>query len=249
MNADRTFFIGWSAEAAGTGRRQLLGTGLALAAGASGGLIAALASGHEDVGGGVWDDGEVRTLRGVLSGRPYPLLRTADFGDGTRTVFLATDGKAAARLPAPLLDRGARVSGTLIHRGRHAMLAVESIAAEPGADPAGQRELPAEDLGEVVLAGEILDAKCWFGAMRPGYGKTHKSCASLCARGGLPLAFCRSGDCGSGLEAPLFLDARGSPHGNAVLPFVGDPLLVRGRLVRVGDVVQLRAELAALRRA
>lgn len=25
-----------------------------------------------------------------------------------------------------------------------------------------------------MLVGEILDAKCWFGAMRPGYGRIHR---------------------------------------------------------------------------
>jgi hypothetical protein len=109
---------------------------------------------------------------------------------------------------------------------------------------------PERDLGEVMLAGEILDAKCWFGAMRPGFGKTHKACAALCARGGLPLAFCEGPDCGAEHFAPLFVDAQGRAHGRAILPYVGDPLIVtRARKVRIGDVVQLRADLADLQRA
>ena len=32
-------------------------------------------------------------------------------------------------------------------------------------------------LGEATYRGEILDSKCWFGAMQPGQGKPHKSCA------------------------------------------------------------------------
>jgi hypothetical protein len=100
----------------------------------------------------------------------------------------------------------------------------------------------------VLLTSEILDANCWFGAMRPGYGKPHKACAALCARGGLPLALCRIGECGAGTEAPLFLDADGRLHKLDVLPLVADPGFIRGRMVSVGDVMQLRAALADIRR-
>ena len=248
MTRSAKFFIGWSADIPDLRRRTLLGAGLALAAGGGAGFAAALAGGREAIGSGIWDSGQVRTLHGVLFSRPYPLLRTLDLGGAARTVFLASDGKTAARLPRELQQRWVRTSGTLISRGANAMLAVEGIEPAPGTEPAGLRDPPVTDLGEMLLTGEILDAKCWFGAMRPGYGKVHKACAALCARGGLPLAFCRSGDCGTGNEAPLFLDADGSPHGHEVLSLVADPVLVRGRLIRAGDVVQLRAGLAAVRR-
>ncbi len=38
----------------------------------------------------------------------------------------------------------------------------------------------------VALQGEIIDPKCWFGAMKPGEGKVHKSCAIRCISGGIP---------------------------------------------------------------
>jgi len=248
MTRRRPFFIGWSADAPQTRRRTLLGAGLALAAGAGGGVAAVVAAGREPIGSGIWDTGQVRTLHGVLFAHPYPLLRTLDLGAGARTVFLATDGKAAARVPPELQGRWVRVSGTLLSRGANAMLAVEGLAAASGAEASGLRDLQTTALGEVLLTGEILDAKCWFGAMRPGYGRTHKACAALCVHGGLPTAFCRAGDCGTGNEAPLFLDPNGAPHGHDVLPLVADPVFVRGELVRVGDVTELRASLDAVRR-
>jgi hypothetical protein len=226
----------------------VLGAGFALAGGAAAGLAAVLSAGPEPIGPGVWDDGQARTLTGVLLAQPFPLLVTPDLDGQPRTVFLASDGKSAAPLPAGLLARRVRVAGTLIQRGRNAMLAVERLDAADGPEPDGLRDRPTTELGEVMLTGEVLDAKCWFGAMRPAYGKTHKACASLCVRGGLPVAFCRSGDCGTGVEAPLFLDAAGNPHGAGLLPLVADPVRVQGHLVRVGDVVQLRAPLSAVRR-
>jgi hypothetical protein len=248
MTSPTPFFIGWSAEPPHAGRRRLLGAGLALAAGGAAGACVVLAGGRVAIGDGVWDMGRQRTLRGVVSSAPYPLLRTLDLGGSVRTVFLATDGKAAAPLPPPASGRWLSVTGTLITRGTHAMMAVETIEAARDGEPAGLHEVAPVDLGEVLLTGEILDAKCWFGAMRPGYGKAHKACAALCARGGLPLAFCRTDDCGTGTEAPLFVDAGGRAHTPAVLPWVADPVFVRGRLVRTGDVTQLRAGLADIRR-
>lgn len=41
----------------------------------------------------------------------------------------------------------------------------------------------------VTLDGELVDSKCYLGTMKPGDGKTHKSCAILCLRGGIPPLF------------------------------------------------------------
>lgn len=247
MTDREPFFVGWSAEALRADRRFILGAGLALIAG-GGALGATLAHGQPDLGAGFWDMGQKHVLRGVLVSHPYPLLRTLDADGLARTVFLATSGKDAPHLSAGLVDRWVEIAGTLIVRGENRMMAVTEIALAPDPEPSGLRDLGEIDHGPIVLVGEILDAKCWFGAMRPGYGKTHKACAALCARGGLPLAFCDSGACGAGEVARLFLDSEGRAHGLDVLPFVADPVLVSGRLVEVGGVVQMRAKLTDMRR-
>lgn len=242
------FFIGWSAETPQADRRFLLGAGLALIAG-GGALGARLALDRPPVGDGVWDQGATHTLRGVISREPYPVLRTRAADGAARTVFLVSSGKTAPRINPRLLGAGVEATGTLLTRGEHAMMAVADIAPAPADfDPAPYAALPVVDRGPVMLLGEILDAKCWFGAMRPGYGKTHKACAALCARGGLPLAFCQIGICGDGAEAPLLLDERGHAFGREILPLVADPVSVRGRLVAVGDVLQIRVPLNAIRR-
>ncbi|MEQ1819017.1 MAG: hypothetical protein ABL871_10435 [Terricaulis sp.] len=242
------FFVGWSAETPRANRRFLLGASLGLIAG-GGVLGASLAMNRPPIGDGVWDQGTPRTLRGVLSRSPYPILRTRGLDGEVRTVFLASSGKTAPNIDARSFDRPVDVSGTLIIRGRNAMLAVADIeTASDGFDTADLAAPAAIDRGPVMLVGEILDAKCWFGAMRPGYGKAHKACAALCARGGLPLAFCQIGACGDGSDAPLLLDENGLAFGRAVLPLVADPVTIQGRLVAVGDVLQLRASFGSIRR-
>jgi hypothetical protein len=242
------FFVGWSAETPRADRRFLLGASLGLIAG--GGILGAShAMNRPPIGDGIWDQGTPHTLRGLLSRTPYPILRTRGLDGDVRTVFLASSGKTAPEIDARYFDRAVDVSGTLITRGRNAMMAVADVQAAPsGFDSAELASPVAGDRGPVMLVGEILDAKCWFGAMRPGYGKAHKACAALCARGGLPLAFCQIGACGDGADAPLLLDENGLAFGRAVLPLVADPVTIQGRLAAAGDVLQVRASFDSIRR-
>jgi hypothetical protein len=176
-------------------------------------------------------------------------LRTRGLGGSVRTVFLASSGKTAVDIDPQLFGQNVEVTGTLITRGRNAMMAVGDVLTPPtGVGDAVLAAPEAIDLGPVMMVGEILDAKCWFGAMRPGYGKTHKACAALCARGGLPLAFCQIGTCGEGSEAPLLLDENGFAFGRAILPLVADPVILQGRRVVVGDVEQVRVSISEIRR-
>ena len=117
--------------------------------------------------------------------------------------------------------------------------AVDSAAAL--ADP------KTEYLGRARLAGTIMDSKCFFGVMRPGRGKTHKACASLCIRGGIPPSFwARAKD---GRETVLLMtDARGDAMPMDILPLVADPVEAEGEIVRVGDLLQFRADPDAYRR-
>ena len=102
-------------------------------------------------------------------------------------------------------------------------------------------------LGPARLAGQIMDSKCFFGVMRPGRGKTHKACASLCIRGGIPPSMWVRNRAG-GESVLLLTDADGGPMSMDILPFVADPVSVTGEVVRVGDLLQLRADVSAFRR-
>jgi hypothetical protein len=249
MKKRDTFFVGWSDEIPRVDRRFVLGAGAALIAG---GAVLATALGRlqNAPGDGAWNQGGVRAWTGLLLAKPYPMLRTLDLGAGPRTAFLATSGKTAVRLPTELIGRNVTVTASLIERANHAMLAAvdgRDWIAPLAQAPARQLAFgPEQDLGPTALVGEILDAKCWFGAMRPGYGKSHKACATLCARGGLPLAFCA--DACSGSDAPLLLDENGRAHGRAILSYVADPVFVIGRRVQVGDTTQFRAPITSIRR-
>ncbi|MBI1392828.1 MAG: hypothetical protein GC152_08825 [Alphaproteobacteria bacterium] len=244
---ERDMFIGW-ARAPAVDRRFLVAA-LPLGLAGVGGAGYALAAALDDPGAGAWLTGATHEVEGVFSRTPYPMLRIADPAApfGMRTILVIAEGKCTSALALDAFaGEAVRASGVLIERGpRRALevpLAHQDWIAQLDAPPSPALAAPAEeDLGPVSLAGMIMDSKCFFGVMKPARGRTHKACASLCIRGGIPPSFwARTPD---GREAVLLMtNADGGPMGDAILPLVAEPARVTGRLVRVGDIVQLRAD-------
>ena len=252
MSADKDepFFIGW-AEPPAADRRFFLRAGFGLTAAACG-LGFGLAALQRAPGTGSWDPDAVREWRGIVSAEPYAMLRSNDLGTGARTALLSCLGKCgvAARIGA-LAGQPVVVRGSLIRRGQHSMIAVDEEGSWIRPDDTAQsdaalRFAQPELVAEVSLAGEILDSKCWFGAMRPASGKVHKACASLCIRGGIPPAFFARGP---GQQGSLMVMAdAGRAYGHELLALVGEPVRLRGHLYRQGDLLLLDAPLAGMLR-
>jgi hypothetical protein len=246
------FFIGW-AETPAADRRFFLRAGIGLVAG-SAALGAGLASLQGPPGPGTWNPDDVRDWSGVVTSEPYALLRTHALDTaGARTVLLSCLGKCgvAARI-GQLAGKPVVVRGSLIQRGPHAMLAVDESSDWIRLDMNSTALLAplvfpaAEKLGAVELEGEVLDSKCWFGAMRPSEGKVHKACAALCIRGGIPPAFYSKGP--QGQPMLMVLTTEGRAHGADLLPLVADRVRLHGQLYRRGDLLMLDAPVSALRR-
>ncbi|MEO0466041.1 MAG: hypothetical protein AAF216_05825 [Pseudomonadota bacterium] len=244
------FFIGWSPDMPKGDRRAFLATGAALVSGAAIGA-GVLASRQRPAGNGTWAMGDVREWTGVATAEPYAMLRTLDDDGRPRTLQLACLDKCgvAARINS-YQGQHVTVKGSLIERGPHGMIAV--IDGMDWIAPAGETLSTSlvfpeiEILGEVDLSGEILDTKCWFGAMRPSEGKVHKSCASLCIRGGLPPGFYVKAP--QDQSALMIMTDSGLGHSDAILPYVADPVRVRGTLQRWGDLYLLDAPASAISR-
>ena len=108
-----------------------------------------------------------------------------------------------------------------------------------GAAPAPDTEVRLVMRGD-TLVGEIVDTKCYLGAMKPGRGKPHRDCASLCIRGGIPAALLVRTQDGDRSLVHL-LNPRGEPMGSELLDRVGQPVEVTGLLRRRDDRLFLRA--------
>lgn len=185
-------------------------------------------------------------LDGLLVGAPYPMLRVREDGR-VRHVLLVTGSKFVWRPPAERVGRPVRLRGALLERGGSRMLEVFGHDAAEVEGLAALEAVAPEPLGEVTLAGEIVDSKCYFGRMRPGGGRTHRACAQLCVAGGIPPVLVTRG---RGGEAHYLLASEaGGSVAAEVLPYVAEPVRVRGSLERVGsDLLVLRIDPSEIER-
>jgi hypothetical protein len=260
--ADRDeFFIGW--EPAPKKYARFLHPIVVALLLITGGVAATVAYFQRDPGTGHWDTGEIRTFDGIVYTRPYAMIRVPGDkpGDTPRTMLLVEDGKFGA-LPrveelvkAKAEGVAVRVTGTILHRDGRWLL-------ELAEGEKGMRRLTAEEEGNlpplawpapevlaehVTLQGEIIDPKCYLGAMKPGGGKTHKACAMLCISGGVPPMLVTR-DAAKNETFYLLVTEEGGVVNERVLDFVGDPVEASGRLERHGDLLVLQVAPDGVRR-
>jgi hypothetical protein len=198
---------------------------------------------QRDPGGAVWDDGFEQSWTGVIRARPYPMLEIEE-GDGAGSVALLVEqGKRGALGRCGEFNNlRVTVRGWRLQRdGRRIIeLSPEADAIERVSDQTVEpRPADADSIDNVSIRGEIVDAKCFLGAMKPGEGSTHKSCAILCITGGIPPMLVARDAAG---KASYFLvtDATGGPMTPALIPLVGEPVTVEGLRVRRGDLDEIR---------
>ena len=223
------FFIGYDWPPPPGLRRAVRRAALGLGTGALG-VSALLAAGHLPVGGGSFEFGRVRPAAGVIVERPYPMLRP-DEADAGWPLLVATGKHGAGALTAGLDGRRVALQATRIARGGQVML---EMAGEP--TTAGHEVSSVEAYGDrdgvETLRGEIVDSKCFLGVMVPGDGVTHRDCASLCLRGGIPPALRVVGDDGS---VSLVLIAGPQPAvGERAAAWAGERVEVTGQVTRQG---------------
>ena len=101
--------------------------------------------------------------------------------------------------------------------------------------------LERSDKGPLELTGEIVDSKCFLGVMVPGSGKTHKECASLCLRGGIPPALYVQDRAGHS-SLLLLTGPTGEPIGAPALQAAGEAISLIGSIERQGGWLVLRTD-------
>lgn len=196
------------------------------------GSAAAAALGQRDPGPGVWDTSNTTTRTGVLVAEPYAMLLP---DDASAAVLLVGVGKVGP--PADVLalagDR-VTITGYPLERDGLRMLEVQSAESLSGVGGAGvsggpRMRLAPIDRGVHTIDTEILDAKCFMGAMKPGDGPGHKACATLCIAGGIPPMVRWQDDAGRSHHA-ILTSADGAPMAEAHRALIGEPVAVRGRV-------------------
>lgn len=206
---------------------------------------------QRDPGAGRWQTGRASTWEGRLLFDPYPTLIVT--GEHAGPYLLVRMGKRGAQdIARPHDARRVSVRGRLLQRDGRRMIELDD---PPGADPAitpspittTLPSPPPTSLGPVTLTGEILDAKCYLGAMKPGDGKAHKACATLCVSAGIPPMLYSINPDGS-RRYTLLADQHGGPLNAALLPFIGEPVSLSGHLESRAAGPTLRVDPASIRR-
>ncbi|MFG0259930.1 MAG: hypothetical protein ACF8LK_06210 [Phycisphaerales bacterium JB041] len=191
---------------------------------------AAIALSQRDPGDAVWDTGMERMWTGVVRMEPYPML-VGD--DGTVRLIVGMGKFAVWDRVAPFEGMTCEVRGFALAREHRRVI---ELAMDDGAinatfetrQPATESAQP-RDGEDVVVFGEIVDGKCYLGAMKPGDGKAHKACAVLCISGGLPPLVAADVP-GAGRLYPLLRVDGSTELPEAVLRVVGQPVRISGRL-------------------
>ena len=214
-----------------------------------GSIVAAvvITSQQNDPGDGSWNLAEPVTMTGILTIDPYAMLIVNDdSGVPSRRILLVTMGKIGGEgLDLPDHTQTATITGYPIGRDGTVLLTIENPASDVEVSKPAIFGQTSASLGQATLVGEIIDPKCYFGAMKPGEGKVHKACATLCIAGGVPPMFMTQGAAGD-LTYYLLVDQNGrgitGEALDALLPFVADPVKIEGEIARHGDLLVLKTD-------
>jgi hypothetical protein len=188
-------------------------------------------------------------ISGVFHEKPYPMLKVKDVDGAYKSVLLLGFGKfgAAGGLAeiSPEMNLESKIlslKGTLIYYDGKTFLQLENNLTNTF--KVGDSELDIQtqnSLGSITIKGEVVDPKCYFGVMKPGKGKIHRSCAVRCLSGGIPPVFVTTNSKG---ESNYFLitDRSGNKIDNTILTYVGKPIEISGKLEQIDDWIVLRVD-------
>lgn len=197
--------------------------------------------------------GNPKSFSGTIVERPYPGLRLDDVDSIVEpSPLLVAPGKHGAdTLVSGLEGRHVTLTGTRIQRGRHSMIEIEPASVTTGGSKDGEVRLKPDTTGgsdgPVSVTGEVVDSKCFLGVMVPGSGKTHKECASLCLRGGIPPALYVQDRAGHS-SLLLLTGASAEPIGSQAFSVAGEAMSVTGFVLRQGGWLVLRTDPSSWRR-
>jgi len=239
MARDEQIYVGYRPMRSGQKRLVQFLVFVILFIGAGTGAM--VAASMRPAGTGRWDTSHNVTETGVIRLEPYPFLETPE-----GPILLAEPGKFGALARLSGFDgREVRITGTALMRGNRRALEIDSL------ELLGENESTTPSLefvSDVIeLRGEILDSKCYLGAMKPGDGAMHKSCAMLCLRGGIPPLFIGKDSNSRVVDAVLCLPDL-APIDQDLIGFAGEPVIVRGRLARLGGLELFVLEPGSVRR-
>jgi len=210
---------------------------------------------HQNISNSQFELGKLTTLEGYFFSEPVALIKVLEGKDihGNlifKSVPLVNYAKFGAedliriyeeKNKTSLHGKKLKLIGTLLYDDGKSLFELtkreESIlAVEVVSDYKLRQQIQPkiENLGIQSIKGEIIDSKCYFGAMRPGFGKTHRACAVRCISGGIPPVLAATNYDGA-VNYFLIRGKEKQAINKEVLPYVSEPVSLKGELVKFDD--------------
>jgi hypothetical protein len=189
-------------------------------------------------------------LRGTFYQQPYPLMRVQLANGIAKDIILLGFGKSGAwpylknviGREGILDGKALSITGNLIYYNGKTLL---QINKEQDVRPLNIIPAKAEAKSEetqMEIQGEIIDPKCYFGVMKPGFGKIHRSCAALCISGGIPPVLVAMEQ---GVESYYLLtDEHGKAIHRAITPYLAQQVKLIGKTYQQGGWNYLSVKLS-----
>lgn len=215
---------------------------------------------------GIYELGKLSRIQGIVSMEPVPSLKIVGMADSSsqlisQTVVLMSFGKFGAEADLEAMSEkikaqtGKKINevmltleGTLDYRDGRSLFELTNkehslveISEDLGGFSSEQLKTNVERFGEVEIKGEIVDSKCYFGTMKPGNGKPHRSCAIRCISGGIPPILMARNEEGA-TAAYILRGPDGEAINQDILEYVADPVTLKGQLMRYDDWYVLRID-------
>ncbi len=204
---------------------------------------------------GTFEYGILTSVNGYVFTTPAPHLSVplgvnANGDSLYQNILLVDFGKAGAnkviinlQQKIPGFIDGSRVTlkGYLIYGDGQALMQItkEDNSDVLPADGSKKSQASWTSLGPLTVSGEVVDPKCYFGVMKPGEGKSHRSCAIRCIAGGIPPIFHASGTSGYF----VLVNEKNETVNEEILPLVGDLITLSGEGFMLEDwkILRLKA--------
>lgn len=182
-------------------------------------------------------------ISGVYHENPYPMLRVQVAENEYKNILLLGFGKFSANPylkgilseVANLNGKNLTIEGNLIYYNGKTLIQITDSEKVTLTKVNEANKIPIKTvISEMTLEGEIIDPKCYFGVMKPGFGKIHRSCAVRCISGGVPPVLATT-DENNISKYYLITDKEGNAIHKDILPFIGKPSKIKGIVEKMGD--------------
>ena len=188
----------------------------------------------------VFEFGTSTEITGVYIADPFPMIQvTKDRPEHvSKSILLVGFGKFGAKsiiqeieVKQGSLDlQEITLRGTMIYGDGLALLELTD-QTESFVKSTGNFRQPLEfemPFAQLEVTGEIVDSKCYFGVMKPGEGKIHKSCAIRCISGGIPPVIRVWQESSQSYDYHILTGEGGKEINSDLLPFIGETITLSG---------------------